>query len=141
VRHLGGGVRGVNAEQIVAELWAGTGGLFSRAWRAAIRHCAATETAMNPFLWLIDTIITLYIWILIASAILSWLVAFNVVNARNPVVANIGEFLYRITEPALRPIRALLPNLGGIDISPVILILLLLFLQRIIFWIYVRLFV
>ena len=96
---------------------------------------------MNPFLWLIDTIITLYIWILIASAILSWLVAFNVVNARNPVVANIGEFLYRITEPALRPIRALLPNLGGIDISPVILILLLLFLQRIIFWIYVRLFI
>jgi len=96
---------------------------------------------MNPFLWLIDTIITLYIWILIASAILSWLVAFNVVNARNPVVANVGEFLYRITEPALRPIRALLPNLGGIDISPVILILLLLFLQRIIFWIYVRLFV
>ena len=96
---------------------------------------------MNPFLWLIDTIITLYIWILIAAAILSWLVAFNVVNARNPVVANIGEFLYRITEPALRPIRAFLPNLGGIDISPVILILLLLFLQRIIFWIYVRLFV
>jgi YggT family protein len=122
-------------------LWAGTGGLFSRAGRAAIRHCAVTETAMNPFLWLIDTIITLYIWILIASAILSWLVAFNVVNARNPVVANIGEFLYRITEPALRPIRALLPNLGGIDISPVILILLLLFLQRIILWLYVRLFI
>jgi YggT family protein len=141
VRHLGGGLRGVNATQIVAGLWAGTGGLFSRAWRAAIRHCAATETAMNPFLWLIDTIITLYIWILIASAILSWLIAFNVVNARNPIVANVAEFLYRITEPALRPIRALLPNLGGIDISPVILILLLLFLQRIIFWIYVRLFI
>jgi YggT family protein len=96
---------------------------------------------MNPFLWLIDTIITLYIWILIASAILSWLVAFNVVNQRNPIVANLGEFLYRITEPALRPIRAFLPNLGGIDISPVILILLLLFLQRIIFWIYVQLFI
>ena len=96
---------------------------------------------MNPFLWLIDTIITLFIWILIASAILSWLVAFNVVNQRNPIVANIGEFLYRITEPALRPIRAFLPNLGGIDISPVILILLLLFLQRIIFWVYVRLFI
>ena len=96
---------------------------------------------MNPFLWLIDTIITLYIWILIASAILSWLVAFNVVNQRNSIVANLGEFLYRVTEPALRPIRAFLPNLGGIDISPVILILLLLFLQRIIFWLYVRLFV
>ena len=96
---------------------------------------------MNPFLWLIDTIITLYIWILIASAILSWLIAFNVVNARNPIVANLDDFLRRITEPALRPIRALLPNLGGIDISPVILILLLLFLQRIIFWIYVQLFI
>lgn len=96
---------------------------------------------MNPFLWLIDTIITLYIWILIASAILSWLIAFNVVNQRNPIVANLGEFLYRITEPALRPIRAFLPNLGGIDISPVILILLLLFLQRIILWLYIRLFI
>ena len=96
---------------------------------------------MNPLLWLIDTIITLYIWLLIASAILSWLVAFNVVNTRNPVVANNGEFLYRVTEPALRPIRAILPNLGGIDISPVILIILLLFLQRLIYWLYIQLFV
>ena len=96
---------------------------------------------MNPLLWLIDTIITLYIWLLIASAILSWLVAFNVVNSRNPIVANIGEFLYRVTEPALRPIRAILPNLGGIDISPVILIILLLFLQRLIYWLYIQLFV
>ena len=72
---------------------------------------------------------------------LSWLVAFNVVNARNPIVANIGDFLYRITEPVLRPIRGILPNLGGIDISPVILILLLLFLQQIIIWIYVQLFI
>ena len=96
---------------------------------------------MNPLLWLIDTIITLYIWMLIASAILSWLVAFNVVNTRNPVVANIGEFLYRVTEPALRPIRAILPNLGGIDVSPVILIILLLFLQRLIYWLYIQLFV
>jgi YggT family protein len=89
---------------------------------------------MNPFLWLVDTIITLYIWILIAAAVLSWLIAFNVVNTRNQVVASIGDFLYRITEPALRPIRALLPNLGGIDISPVILILGLLFLRNLIFW-------
>jgi YggT family protein len=96
---------------------------------------------MNPFLWLVDTIITLYIWILIASAVLSWLIAFNVVNTRNPIVAGVGEFLYRVTEPALRPIRNLMPNLGGIDISPVILILLLLFLQRFIFWIYVQIFV
>jgi YggT family protein len=89
---------------------------------------------MNPFLWLIDTVITLYIWILIAAAVLSWLIAFNVVNTRNSVVASIGDFLYRITEPALRPIRSVLPNLGGIDISPVILILGLLFLRNLIFW-------
>ncbi|MBV9347322.1 MAG: YggT family protein [Pseudolabrys sp.] len=93
---------------------------------------------MNPFLWLIDTLITLYIWLLIAAAVLSWLVAFNVVNARNPIVARVGEFLYQVTEPALRPIRNLLPNLGGIDISPVILIILLLFLRQLIFWLYVR---
>jgi YggT family protein len=100
-----------------------------------------TERDMNPFLWLIDTIITLYIWILIASAVLSWLIAFNVVNTRNPIVAGIGEFLYRVTEPALRPIRAVMPNLGGIDISPVILIIGLLFLQRLVYWVYFQLFV
>ncbi|MBV8792327.1 MAG: YggT family protein [Pseudolabrys sp.] len=95
---------------------------------------------MNPFLWLVDTIITLYIWILIAAAVLSWLIAFNVVNSRSPVVANIGEFLYRVTEPVLRPIRSILPNLGGIDISPVILIIGLLFLKQLIFWLYVQIF-
>ena len=96
---------------------------------------------MNPFLWLIDTIITIYIWLLIASAILSWLIAFNVVNTRNPIVHTVGNFLYQITEPLLRPIRAMLPNLGGIDISPVILIIALLFLRQLIFWLYIRLFI
>jgi YggT family protein len=96
---------------------------------------------MNPFLWLISTIIDIYIWILIASAVLSWLVAFNVVNTRNPIVHAIGEFLYRITEPALRPIRNMLPNLGGIDISPVVLIIGLLFVRQFIFWLYIRLFI
>ena len=94
---------------------------------------------MNPFLWLILTIIDIYIWLLIAAAVLSWLIAFNVVNTRNPIVANVGEFLYRITEPALRPIRNVLPNLGGIDVSPVILIILLLFLKQLVVWIYVQL--
>lgn len=89
---------------------------------------------MNPFLWLISTLIQLYIWILIASAVLSWLVAFNVVNANNNVVRTIGEALYRLTEPALRPIRNVMPSLGGLDISPVILIILLIFIQRILFW-------
>jgi YggT family protein len=69
---------------------------------------------------------------LIAAAVLSWLVAFNVVNTRNQVVAMIGDFLYRLTEPLLRPIRNMLPNLGGIDVSPVILILLILLVENVI---------
>ena len=84
---------------------------------------------MRAILWLINTIITIYIWLLIAQAILSWLLAFGVVNRYNRSVAVIGDFLYRITEPALRPIRSMLPNFGGIDISPVVLILLLYFLR------------
>lgn len=84
---------------------------------------------MQSLVSLIYTVIQLYIYILIASAILSWLIAFNVVNMRNQVVAMIAEALWRLTEPALRPIRRFLPNLGGLDISPVILILLLIFIQ------------
>ncbi|HEV8679740.1 MAG TPA: YggT family protein [Stellaceae bacterium] len=84
----------------------------------------------NPFVWLISTLINIYIWLLIAQAILSWLLAFGVVNRHNRAVALIGDFLYRVTEPALRPIRGFLPSFGGIDISPVILILILLFLER-----------
>ena len=77
-------------------------------------------------------LLNLYIFILIASAIMSWLVAFNVVNTRSPAVAMIGEFLYRITEPVLRPIRERLPNFGGIDISPIIAILIIYFLQMVV---------
>ena len=77
----------------------------------------------------INFLLDLYIFVLFAAAILSWLVVFNVVNTRNPAVAMIGDFLYRITEPALRPIRNVMPNLGGIDISPVILILIIIFIR------------
>ncbi|MBL0930065.1 MAG: YggT family protein [Alphaproteobacteria bacterium] len=82
---------------------------------------------------LIATAISIYIWILIASAILSWLLAFNVLNPRNQVVGTIGDFLYRITEPALRPIRRFVPFIGGIDISPVVLILLLIFARNLVY--------
>ena len=85
---------------------------------------------MYSLLWLFDTIITLYVWILIGSAILSWLVAFNVVNPHNPFVRNVGEFLWRVTEPVLAPIRRILPNLGGIDISPIILLLIIFFIRQ-----------
>ena len=84
---------------------------------------------MSALCWLIDTAIGLYIWLLIASVILTWLVAFNVVNTGNRFVYQIGEFLHRITEPALRPIRNFLPSMGGLDISPMILILGLMFLR------------
>ena len=73
-----------------------------------------------------------YIWIIIASAVFSWLYAFNVVNMRNQFVGMIGNFLHQMTEPALRPIRRIMPNLGSIDISPIILIFGIFFLQRII---------
>jgi YggT family protein len=87
---------------------------------------------MAPLIGFFVLVIDLYIWIVIASAILSWLVAFNVVNTNNRVVLMIGVSLYRLTEPALRPIRNILPNLGGIDISPVVLILLLLFVRDVV---------
>ncbi|MBV2141936.1 YggT family protein [Falsochrobactrum sp. TDYN1] len=78
----------------------------------------------------IDLALDIYTWIIIASAIYSWLYAFNVVNSSNRFVAAIGDFLYKATEPALRPIRSLLPNLGGIDISPIILLLIIFFIRQ-----------
>ena len=74
--------------------------------------------------------IDIYWWMIIASAIFSWLFAFNVINGRNQFVATIGDFLFRVTEPALRPIRRILPDLGGIDISPIILLLILFFVRQ-----------
>jgi YggT family protein len=82
---------------------------------------------------LVDVVIQIYIWVLIASAILSWLVAFDVVNRRNPFVSKVGLFLYRVTEPVLRPIRRVLPLIAGVDLSPLVLILLLWFLRNLLF--------
>ncbi|MFC5586813.1 YggT family protein [Nitratireductor kimnyeongensis] len=82
---------------------------------------------------LIQTIIMaldIYWWLIIGSAVFSWLYAFNVVNPRNQFVGSVGNFLFRVTEPALRPIRNLLPDLGGIDISPIILLLILFFVRQ-----------
>ncbi len=76
--------------------------------------------------------LNLYWWVIIASAVFSWLYAFGVVNPRNQVVAAIGRSLYQLTEPALRPIRRVVPNFGGLDITPVILLLILLLIEQII---------
>lgn len=78
----------------------------------------------------IDFALEIYIWFIIASAIFSWLYAFNIVNPRNQFVAQIGTFLYKVTEPALRPIRRFLPDLGGIDISPIVLFIIIYFIRR-----------
>ncbi|HET6185029.1 MAG TPA: YggT family protein [Acetobacteraceae bacterium] len=80
---------------------------------------------MLALFWLIDRVIDIYIWVVIGAAVFSMLAAFGVLDTRNRVVWMIGDFLYRATDPALRPIRNILPNLGGIDISPIILILIL----------------
>jgi YggT family protein len=87
---------------------------------------------MVPLIGFIVLVIDLYIYVIIAGAILSWLFAFNVVNTNNRFVVSLADMLYRVTEPALRPIRRVLPNLGGIDISPVILILVLLFIRDVV---------
>ena len=84
---------------------------------------------MEALLLLIVRLLSLYKWILIIWVVLSWLISFNVVNTRNHFVYLLSDFLYRVTEPALRPIRRILPNFGGIDISPVILIFIIWFLQ------------
>jgi YggT family protein len=87
---------------------------------------------MRSVLTIILLVLDIYIWLLIAAAVLSWLIAFNVVNTRNQFVSMLADFLYRVTEPVLRPIRSMLPNMGGIDLSPVILILLIILLKDVI---------
>ena len=82
---------------------------------------------LGPLIQIVIVAINLYIWVVIISAIMSWLIAFSVVNTSNRFVFAVWDFLHKITQPALRPIRRFLPNLGGVDISPVVLILLLYF--------------
>lgn len=87
---------------------------------------------MLALLELLLIVIDLYQWVVIAHVVLSWLVQFNVINTSNRFVYLVGDFLWKATEPALRPLRRILPNLGGIDLSPVALLLLLWFIKRLI---------
>ncbi len=91
---------------------------------------------LKPLLQVADIALEIYMWLIIISAVLSWLVAFNVVNTRNQLVFTVGNFLHRMTEPALRPIRRFVPNFGGVDISPVVLILVILFIRMFLAGIY-----
>lgn len=87
------------------------------------------DVIVGPLLRLLVTAVELYMWCVIIGVILSWLYAFNVINPSNRFVYMVGDFINRITEPALAPIRRILPNLGNIDVSPLVLILILYFLQ------------
>ena len=88
---------------------------------------------MKSIFVLLDSIITIYLWIIIINAILSWLVAFNILNTQNKFVFSVLDVTYKLTDPALNKIRRFIPTFGSIDISPVILILLLMFLRNLIF--------
>lgn len=89
---------------------------------------------MSAILWLFNALITFYIWLIIAMAILSWLTAFSVVNPRNQFVQMFGRFLEAMTDPVLRPLRRVVPTLGGIDLTPLIVIFALEFLRRVVMW-------
>ena len=91
---------------------------------------------MKSIFILLDNIITIYLWIIIINAILSWLVAFNVLNTQNRFVFSVLDATYKLTDPALNKIRRFIPTFGSIDISPVVLILFLMFLRNIIFEIF-----
>ena len=85
---------------------------------------------MNSILILFNDIVRLYIWILIVNAVASWLVAFNVINTSNRFVYSVLEISHKLTNPPLRLIRSFMPNLGTVDISPIVLILALVFLRN-----------
>jgi YggT family protein len=87
------------------------------------------DVILIPLLNIISTVINIYIWVIIIGAILTWLVTFNVVNTSNRAVYVVGDICFRLTEPALRPIRNFLPTIGGIDLSPIVLILALIFVR------------
>jgi YggT family protein len=89
---------------------------------------------MIPLLEFIAMIIRLYMWVIIISAIMSWLIAFNVINRHNQFVYMVADSLRRLTEPALRPIRRNMPDFGGLDISPVVLILGLIFINQVVIY-------
>jgi len=91
---------------------------------------------MKSIFVLLDSVITIYIWIVIINAILSWLVAFNILNTQNRFVFSVLDTTYKLTDPALNKIRRFLPTFGSIDLSPVVLILFLMFIRNIVFEIF-----
>jgi YggT family protein len=90
----------------------------------------APSALVVSVLEMVEVVLNLYVWVIIAGAVMSWLVAFGIINMHNRVVQSFSDIVYRITEPALRSIRRIVPPINGVDLSPIILILLIMFLQR-----------
>jgi YggT family protein len=88
------------------------------------------EPLFHTIFQILYVVLDLYVWVLIISAVLSWLIAFNVINTHNRFIYTVSDMMYRLTEPVLRPIRNVLPNLGGLDLSPIVVILVIMFAQR-----------
>jgi YggT family protein len=93
---------------------------------------------INPVIWLILTVLDIYFWIILATVIMSWLVAFNVINGSNPYVRQVGFALRKLTEPLMGPIRRMLPDLGGIDVSPIVVLIGLQFVRYLVVWVGLR---
>lgn len=85
---------------------------------------------MNPAIWLTYQVLNIYWDIILATVIISWLISFNIINTSNPIVGQINHILYILTEPILGPIRRILPNLGGLDFSPIVVLFIISFLQQ-----------
>jgi YggT family protein len=92
----------------------------------------------NPFIWLILTLLEIYSWIVLAAVIMSWLLAFNVVNYHNNIVRSISRFLDILTEPVFRFVRRFVPSIGGLDLSPIVVFLAIIFLEKLVVWLYSR---
>jgi YggT family protein len=95
-------------------------------------------TAVNPVIWLILTLLDVYTWIVLAAVVMSWLLAFNVVNYHNNIVRSVVRFLDVLTEPVFRQVRRILPSIGGLDLSPIVVFIAIIFLQKLVVWLYVR---
>jgi len=89
---------------------------------------------MNPFIWLIFEILDLYTWVIIAAVVASWLVGYEIINVRNPFARSIVQALDALTEPVFRAVRRVIPPVGGLDLSPLIVLIAIMFFERLIIW-------
>lgn len=93
---------------------------------------------VNPFVWLLVQVLEIYSWVVLAAVVMSWLLAFSVINYHNNIVRSLVRFLEILTEPVFRQVRRVIPPISGLDLSPIVVFLGIMFLQKLIIWIYIR---